>query len=389
MTDDSARLQALKERIREFVREREWDRFHDPKNLAMALASEVGELLAELRWVSNTEADESLADPGRRERVEREVGDVTIALLLFCDRIGIDLIAAAERKVDINEMNYPSAASKGRADRPRLATKPETISRIIAIDWSGVAAGGHDTIWMAEVRGGELTRLENGRSRTQVVDHLIELAKHDPDIVVGLDFAFAFPRWFSESHAINSIEGLWQLVASEGETWLSKCPDPFWGRPGVSKPALESHFRETEAAVAEHMKAQPKSVFQIGGAGAVGTGSIRGMPELLRLRNAGFSIWPFDAPRRPLVVEIYPRLLTGPIVKSNADARLDYVTNRFAGLPDQMRLRAASSEDAFDAAVSALTMYEHEGELANLQPGLGKFELEGMIWSPGTNKREG
>lgn len=112
------RLSALRERLRHFVAEREWQKFHDPKNLAMAVASEAGELLAELRWVSNEQADSFTRDDAVRERVEQEVGDVLIALLLFCDRIGIDLISAAERKLELNAENYPIELSKGRSARP-------------------------------------------------------------------------------------------------------------------------------------------------------------------------------------------------------------------------------------------------------------------------------
>ena len=69
----------------------------------------------------------------------------------------------------------------------------------------------------------------------------------------------------------------------------------------------------------------PKSGFKIADAGQVGTGSIRGIPYLTQLRAAGIAVWPFDPPTRPLVVEIYPRLLTGPIVKSSAVQRADYL----------------------------------------------------------------
>ena len=76
--------------LRAFVAEREWGQFHDPKNLAMLLASEAGELCAEYRWVRNEEADRCRASPGPAA-VAAEVGDVGLALLLLCDRIGLDL----------------------------------------------------------------------------------------------------------------------------------------------------------------------------------------------------------------------------------------------------------------------------------------------------------
>jgi NTP pyrophosphatase (non-canonical NTP hydrolase) len=84
----------------------------------MALASEAGELLAELRWVASEQADAFVADEAARLRLEHEVGDVAIALLLFCDRTGIDLVSAAERKLEVNAENYPVDLSRSRSARP-------------------------------------------------------------------------------------------------------------------------------------------------------------------------------------------------------------------------------------------------------------------------------
>ena len=127
----------------------------------------------------------------------------------------------------------------------------------------------------------------------------------------------------------------------------------------------------------------PKSVFQIGGAGAVGTGSLRGMPCLGMLHAAGFSIWPFHEPTRPTVIEIYPRLLTGAVVKSSHDSRLAYLRRAFPELPRAMVDLAASSEDAFDAAVSAMVMSRHTSELEALERATDpQVLLEGAIWWP-------
>ena len=112
----------------------------------------------------------------------------------------------------------------------------------------------------------------------------------------------------------------------------------------------------------------PKSPFQIGGAGSVGTASLRGMPVLVRLREAGFRVWPFDAPAlvakapRPLVVEMYTRLKTGAVQKSNAVARAAYLLKKrredaaYAALSRTVMQRARESEDAFDALVSTMVM---------------------------------
>jgi dCTP diphosphatase len=109
---------SLVSELRAFVAEREWSQFHDPKNLAMLLASEAGELLAEYRWVANDKADTFSREPEARQRIADEVGDVGIALVLLCDRIGLDLQAAMRDKLAKNRERYPVEHAKGRAARP-------------------------------------------------------------------------------------------------------------------------------------------------------------------------------------------------------------------------------------------------------------------------------
>ncbi len=114
MTD----LDGVMTRLRAFTAERDWAQFHDPKNLAMLLASEAGELVALLRWVPNAEADAFVRGAADRPAVEAEAADVAIALLLFCDRAGIDLARAVEAKIAANAAKYPVALSRGHARTP-------------------------------------------------------------------------------------------------------------------------------------------------------------------------------------------------------------------------------------------------------------------------------
>jgi hypothetical protein len=107
------------------------------------------------------------------------------------------------------------------------------------------------------------------------------------------------------------------------------------------------------------------------------------MATLSTLKNAGFSIWPFDDLKPPAVIEIYPRLLTGPVKKSDSKSRKRYLDDRCPSLPEMLRVNAASSEDAFDAAVSALVMIEHVSSITNLHKSTEPVTLvEGMIWTP-------
>jgi hypothetical protein len=235
------------------------------------------------------------------------------------------------------------------------------------VDWSGRVAGAPRYIWTAIAAEGRLLALECGRDRGQVGDHLVDLALADPALAVGLDFAFSLPLWFLDE--LGLLDGM-AVSEALAEGWLRDCPPPFWGRLGRRRGAERQH-RRTELMVAPNAK----PVFQIGGAGAVGTGSLRGFPLLRRLRAEGFAIWPFDEPRPPVVFEIFPRLLTGPVVKSRAAARAIYLRER--GWPPT----AAVSEDAFDAAVSALVMERRSAELAALAPEPDPvLRREGRIW---------
>jgi len=109
-------IDALILALREFARERDWEQYHDLKNLSMALASEAGELLAEFRWMRAEELD-TITEP-ERARIEAEVGDVFLTLLSFADRAGIDLLEAGRSKLEANRRNYPVEKALGKAERP-------------------------------------------------------------------------------------------------------------------------------------------------------------------------------------------------------------------------------------------------------------------------------
>jgi hypothetical protein len=259
------------------------------------------------------------------------------------------------------------------------------MMQIAALDWSGDQQGGGRTkIWTALAADGRLTQLFNGRSRDQIAEDLIALGEKSPDLVIGLDFAFSMPQWFVRGKGAACGRELWQIAATEGEDWLTSTEPPFFGRHKGSKaPPVDRRFRRTEVENTGPGSA-PKSVFQVGGGGAVGTGSIRGMALLARLAEAGFRIWPFDdyVPGTPLVVEIYPRLLTGAVVKSSADARALYLKKFAKQIAPDLLAKAAASEDAFDAAVSAVIMDRFRDDFVALPPADAVDKIEGRIWQP-------
>jgi dCTP diphosphatase len=106
-------LEALRADLRRFVEARDWDRFHDAKDLALSLNVEAGELLELFQW---REAGKPLSDEERR-RVAEETADVLLYALLLADKTGFDLVEAARQKLAANAAKYPVEKARGRADK--------------------------------------------------------------------------------------------------------------------------------------------------------------------------------------------------------------------------------------------------------------------------------
>ncbi|WP_405096321.1 nucleotide pyrophosphohydrolase [Micromonospora sp. NBC_01412] len=106
-------MDELTARVRAFAEERDWQQFHTPKNLAMALAGEVGKLLAEFQWLTPEQAATVMDDPEAGARVKAEIGDVTIYLTRLADVLGIDLSEAALTKLDEVATRYPIVETRG------------------------------------------------------------------------------------------------------------------------------------------------------------------------------------------------------------------------------------------------------------------------------------
>ncbi len=113
-------LEKLRQQLRRFAQARDWEQFHTPKNLAMALIAEAAELIEHFQWL--TAAESEGLPPAGREAVAEEMADVLIYLVRMADRLDVDLIAAAARKLAANEERYP--ASKVRGDARRAGEYP-------------------------------------------------------------------------------------------------------------------------------------------------------------------------------------------------------------------------------------------------------------------------
>ena len=106
-------LRALQQRLAAFAAARDWEQFHSPKNLAMALSVEAAELVEEFQWLTEEQSRNLGTD--RRERVRLELADVFIYLLRIADTLGVDLLQAADDKIALNEQKYPAARVRGDA----------------------------------------------------------------------------------------------------------------------------------------------------------------------------------------------------------------------------------------------------------------------------------
>jgi len=304
------------------------------------------------------------------------------------------------------------------------------IERLVAVDWSGdKGPGQRKKIWAGvwtraaggRVGGGSV-KLENGRSREELAKWLLAMARATPRMVVSIDCCFSYPAWFLAEHGCISVFDFWRHVAAgHGERWLgTDCAEAdrdlrFWGKPHKRPPEfcgegyptmmrrtdmenkIEQALEGGDPERAAKMKGiTPKSPFQIGGSGSVGTGSLRAMPWLLKLWEGGFRVWPYeDAALRgkvpkPLLVEMYTRLLTGAVKKSNPAARKTYLAAKrkddalYGGLSRGVITKAEGSEDAFDALVCCVEMARWQGEFARLKATRdARFQLEGITWRPG------
>ncbi len=108
-------IQSLQQALHEFAQARDWEQFHSPKNLAAALSVEAAELLEPFQWLTE-EQSRNLSDT-QRDQVTEEVADVLLYLLQLSDKLGIDPIQAAWKKLELNALKYPADVARGKSDK--------------------------------------------------------------------------------------------------------------------------------------------------------------------------------------------------------------------------------------------------------------------------------
>lgn len=110
-------IRELQDRQKIFVKERDWEQFHTPKNLVMALSGEVGELTEVFQWLTEEQSRSVIDDPKKMKQTEEEIADIFLYLIRLADQLGIDIIEAASGKIKKNEEKYPVEKSYGSAKK--------------------------------------------------------------------------------------------------------------------------------------------------------------------------------------------------------------------------------------------------------------------------------
>jgi NTP pyrophosphatase (non-canonical NTP hydrolase) len=117
LSDSQTTVSELKARVLAFVRERDWEQFHAPKNLSMALAAEAGELMEHFLWATAEESRAVAVDPAKRAKIAEELADVVIYALEFANATGLDVAASIEAKMAANAKKYPVEKARGRSNK--------------------------------------------------------------------------------------------------------------------------------------------------------------------------------------------------------------------------------------------------------------------------------
>jgi NTP pyrophosphatase (non-canonical NTP hydrolase) len=117
MNDATTTTAELKARVLAFARERDWEQFHAPKNLSMALAAEAAELMEHFLWVTPEASRNVTADPSKRAKIAEELADIVIYALEFANIADLDVASIVTAKMEANAKKYPVEKSRGRADK--------------------------------------------------------------------------------------------------------------------------------------------------------------------------------------------------------------------------------------------------------------------------------
>ncbi len=117
MKNKKTSLEQIREEIKEFIKERDWEQFHSPKNISMSIAIEAAELMEHFQWLTEEQSKKLLKDKQKRRAIEDELADIAIFILDFCNLCNIDLEEIIEMKLKKTAEKYPAEIVKGKAHK--------------------------------------------------------------------------------------------------------------------------------------------------------------------------------------------------------------------------------------------------------------------------------
>ena len=352
----------LRDALLTFRRDREWEQFHSPKNLAIALSVEAAELLEAFQW---TVGDDRLPySETRLAQIREELGDLTILLTYLAHDLGIDLEQAVLAKLALNAERYPLAVSKGNAVKYSARSSPGTSSdpvpafvRYLGVDYSGAETP------TASLKGLRIYESLDGMepveverpvgpkkywTRRELAEWLVDELASGPPAIVGIDHGFSFPLDYFERFGVprewdrflDDFVSHWPT--HEDHVYVDFVRDGAAGN-GAARMGDTKWRRLTE-----RKSRAAKSVFHFDVQGSVAKSTHSGIPWLRYIRRSlgeKVHFWPFDGWQVPsgrhLIVEVYPRLWSQRYARS---------------------ARTADQHDAY-AVAAALAAADRDGRL--------------------------
>lgn len=338
----------IREALLEFRRARDWEQFHSPKNLAIALSVEAAELLELFQWTS--EDGGHGVDGKRLSAIKEEMADLAILLTYLAHDLGVDLDRTVQDKLRLNGERYPVESSRGNATKhsEAVAVRSESdfharFGAYIGIDYSGAETP------EASLKGLRVYESWSGEApvevppppsprkywtRRGIVEWLLGRLREGPPVLVGIDHAFSFPRAYFDEYGLPKK---WDaFLADFVEHWPTHEPHTYvdFVRDGAVGAGMLRSGRSNWRRLTDRRAGSAKSVFHFDVQGQVAKSTHAGLPWLYRIRHElrdRVHFWPFDGWTPPsgksVMLEVYPRLWnkTYPREERTADQHDAYV----------------------------------------------------------------
>jgi hypothetical protein len=285
-------------------------------------------------------------------------------------------------------------------DEPAPVVAPRVARSVAGVKWSGAAksSAAAKAIKIATIEDG-VAEIVQGLDRDEAIAFLDDLGDRSDRSTIGIDFAFSLPGWYMREEGFASGPDAWAAMSSLAKTngsesqWpREELGFPFWGaniRQRPDLPRRDMWFRHTEEHTRSETGMPPQSVFRLSGQGSVGSQSVRGMPYLTDLSDAGWSIWPFEEPGAHNVVEVFPsayRVLVqyqwlNAFNDPHSERTLISLMDAELDLDASVRDELESEGRVVSALLAAWLLWREPDQLPDLSED-ANAQLEGRIWLP-------